>query len=89
MNYSPVADLDLGADLRHVSSRYADSANTLSDGAYTLLGAYASLKLDRRTRLVLRGKNLTDKIYAESFSGANMVYLGTPRTIDLSIQASF
>ena len=89
LTYRPLAKLELGSDLRHVSARYANSANTLSGDAYTLLGAYASYQLDRRTRIVLRGKNLTDKIYAESFSGTNMVYLGRPRTVDLSIQVSF
>ncbi len=89
LSYSPVPRVELGADLRYVSSRYANSANTLSDGGYTLLGAYVSYKLDRRTRLVARCKNLTDTIYAESFSGTNMVYLGAPRTFDLSIQTSF
>ena len=81
--------LELGADLRYVSARYADTANTLRDDAYTLVGASASYKLNRTTRLVLRGKTLTDKIYADSFSGSTMAYLGQPRTIDLSIQSSF
>ncbi len=89
LTYRPLPAVELGADLRYVSSRYADTANTLSDDAYTLLGASASYQLDRTTRLVLRGKNLTDKIYAESFSGTGMVYLGQPRTVDLSIQTSF
>lgn len=89
LTYSPLANIELGSDLRHVSSRYANTANTLSGDGYTLLGAYASYQMDRRTRIVLRGKNLTDEIYAESFSGTNMVYLGRPRTVDLSIQTSF
>ena len=89
LTYSPLANVELGSDLRQVSSRYANSANTLSDEGYTLLGAYASYQVDRRTRIVLRGKNLTDEIYAESFSGTNMIYLGRPRTVDLSIQTSF
>ena len=89
LTYSPLPAIELGADLRYVSSRYANTANTLSDDAYTLLGASASYKLDRKTRLVLRGKNLSDKIYAESFSGSDMAYLGQPRTFDLSIQTSF
>jgi iron complex outermembrane receptor protein len=89
LNYSPLARLELGTDLRHVSARYANAANTLSDDGYTLLGAHASYQLDRRTRIVLRGKNLSDRIYAESFSGTNMIYLGRPRSFDLSIQTSF
>jgi len=89
LTYSPLANLELGSDLRHVSSRYANSANTLSGDSYTLLGAYTSYQVDRRTRIVLRGKNLTDEIYPESFSGTNMIYLGRPRTVDLSIQTSF
>lgn len=89
VTYAPIPSVELGADLRYVSSRYANTANTLSEGSYTLLGASASYKLDRKTRIVLRGKNLTDEIYSESFSGTNMVYLGAPRSFDLSIQSSF
>lgn len=89
LTYTPATDWEIGGDIRHVSSRYADSANTVSDGAYNLLGAFVSYRLDRSTRIVARGKNLTDKIYAENLSGTNMAYLGAPRTFDISIQTAF
>jgi len=89
LTYVPAANWELGMDLRHVSSRYADTANTLTGDAYNLLGAFVSYKLNRTTRITLRGKNLSDEIYAENLSGTNMVYLGAPRTFDISVQAGF
>lgn len=87
--YTPIANLEVGGDLRYVSSRYADTANTVYDDAYTLLGAYAAYTFDKRTRVTARIKNLTDKVYAESFSGSSMMYLGAPRMFDVSIQTAF
>ena len=87
--YTPIPSLELGGDLRYVSSRYADTANTVSDADYTVLGAYATYTIDKRTRLTARIKNLTDTVYAESFSGSSMVYLGAPRMVDVSIQTAF
>ena len=89
LSYSPSADWRVGGDLRYVSDRYADAANTLKAESYGLLGAFVQYKLDRKTTLTARIKNLTDKIYAENVSGTNMVYLGAPRTLDLSVQTSF
>lgn len=87
--YSPTAAWEIGADARFVSSRYANTANTVSDEAYTLFGAFASYKIDRATKVTARIKNLTDTIYAENLSGTNMAYLGAPRTFDVSVQTSF
>ncbi len=90
LTWSPLADLQLGGDVRHVGARFADSANTISEGSYNLFGAFASYKLDRNTTLTLRARNLTDKIYSEFLSGTGaMAYLGAPRTFDLSIHARF
>lgn len=86
--YNPTESWELGLDLRYVSSRYADAANTIEDGSYRLLGAHASYQIDRSTRLTLRAKNLTDEIYAEHVS-RNLVYLGAPRTVELSIHTVF
>ncbi|GBG01824.1 hypothetical protein AZSI13_11510 [Azospira sp. I13] len=89
LTWSPHAQWRFGTDLRYVAERYADTANTLKDGSYTLVGAFAQYKLDKKTTFTARIKNLTDKIYAESLSGTNQVYLGAPRTLDLSVQTSF
>jgi iron complex outermembrane receptor protein len=88
LHYRPSAFWDMGADYRYVSSRYADTANTLSHDAYQLLGAYLTYKPNRKTRITLRGKNLTDEIYAENL-GTSMVYLGAPRTFELSVHMAF
>ena len=88
LTYQPSATWELGADYRYVSDRYANTANTLYHDSYQLLGAFVSYKLDRKTKITLRGKNLTDEIYAENL-GTSMVYLGAPRTLDLSIHAIF
>lgn len=92
LTWAPMADLQVGGDMRYVGARFADSANTISEGRYNLFGAFASYKLDRNTTLTLRARNLTDKIYSEflSVSGTGaMAYLGAPRTFDLSIHARF
>lgn len=88
LTYRPLAQWELGADYRYVSSRYADTANTIYHAAYELFGAFVSYKIDRKTTLTLRGKNLTNEIYAENL-GTSMVYLGAPRTFDLSIHTNF
>ncbi|PKO91402.1 MAG: TonB-dependent siderophore receptor [Betaproteobacteria bacterium HGW-Betaproteobacteria-10] len=89
LTYVPAANWQIGADARYVASRYSDSANTISDGAYNLFGAFVSYRLNRTSKLTLRGKNLSDEIYAENLSGSNMAYLGAPRTFDISIQTGF
>lgn len=90
LTWDPTSSIRLGGDLRHVGARYANNANTISEGSYNLLGVFASYKLDRTTTLTFRVKNLTDKIYSESLSGSGgMTYLGAPRTIDLSLNARF
>lgn len=87
--YRPVAALELGVDVRYVSDRFADNANTIYDKGYALWGAFASYKIDRKTKITARIKNLTDEVYAENLGGTNLVYLGTPRTFNVSVQTSF
>lgn len=86
--YTPNADWAMGADYRYVSSRFADTANTIYHDSYQLFGAFLSYKLDRKTKIMLRGKNLADKIYAENL-GTSMVYLGAPRTFELAVHTAF
>lgn len=89
LTFTPNARWELGADARYVSARFGDTANTYRDRAYTLFGAYASYKLDRRTTLTLRGKNLGDEVYAERVNSASMAYLGAPRSVELSLHTRF
>lgn len=78
---------ELGFDARHVSKRYGNTANTLYDSAYTLLGAYAQYQLSDRTTITARVRNATDALYAASVG--SMFYLGAPRTFELALQARF
>lgn len=81
--------LQVGADVRYVSSRFGNAANTVSDDAYTLLGGYATWKLARNAALTARVRNATDEVYAASVTGAPMFYLGAPRTWEIELRASF
>lgn len=82
------AKLQLGLDARYVSKRYGNTANTIWDPAYTLLGASVRYQFTPQTRLTFRAKNLTDKVYAASV-GSGSFYLGAPRSFDLTLQHAF
>lgn len=86
-NFSP--EWQAGVDARYVSSRYGNNANTISDSAYTLYGAFASYRLQKNSSLTARVRNLTDEVYAASVTGTPMFYLGAPRTYELALQTSF
>jgi iron complex outermembrane receptor protein len=76
------------AGVRRVGKVYADAANTLHWPAYTLLDLGLSWKLSQTVSVVGRIRNATDRIYAAN-AGAGQVYLGAPRSADLSLRASF
>jgi iron complex outermembrane receptor protein len=89
VTYNLTPSLSTGVDLRHVSARFGNNANTISDGGYTLLGASLAYRVNKGTSLVLRGRNLTDKVYAASITGTPMFFLGAPRSVDLTLRATF
>jgi iron complex outermembrane receptor protein len=76
-------------DLRGVSSRYANAANTLSTAGYATWGAHVRWKTDRNGELVLRGRNLGDRSYVAYALNTSMVYLGDPRSWELVLRRSF
>jgi iron complex outermembrane receptor protein len=86
--WQPVAAVSLAMDWRHVGQRYANTANTVWDGAYDLLGLTASWQVSRQGVLRARVANLTDRVYAATV-GSNLVYLGPPRTVQLSADWRF
>ncbi|WP_397535840.1 TonB-dependent receptor [Roseateles sp.] len=88
INWQPLDTLGLGLDWRYVGRRFGNTANTLWDGAYHLLGAQATLKLDRNTTLKARVDNLNDQVYAATVS-ASLPYLGAPRSVQASIDWAF
>lgn len=89
LTYNILPALQAGADVRYVSSRYGDVANTFGDAAYTIFGAFASYKLPKYGTLTARIRNLTDEVYAASVTGDQMFYLGAPRSYELSWQSAF
>lgn len=89
LTYSFTPEWQWGIDARYVSSRYGNTANTISDSAYVLYGAFASYRLQKNSSLIARVRNLTDKVYAASITGSPMFYLGAPRTFEVALQSSF
>ena len=78
-----------GVDLRGVSSRHANAANTLSTAGYALWGAHVSWQWSPHTRLTLRGRNLGDRTHVVYALNDSMVYLGDPRSWELVLRQSF
>lgn len=80
--------LELAADWRHVGKRYANTANTIWEGAYELLGLSASWRPGAGVTLRARVHNATDKTYSATL-GSNLVYLGAPRSVSVSMDWTF
>ncbi|MBB1088995.1 TonB-dependent receptor [Lysobacter sp. SG-8] len=78
-----------GVDLRSVSSRYADNANTIRGAGYTLYGANLKWAWGENTTLTLRARNLTDKTWIAYANNASMVYLGEPRALEVAVHTRF
>ena len=98
-NFSTVP-LTLGAALRYVDDRYGDNANNITLNSYSLIDAFASWK-HKSVVVNARVNNLADEDYVSwsdvfylgqndpSFIYANQLLLGSPRTYEVSIAASF
>lgn len=82
------ADIGMSVDWRYVDKRFANTANTIYDKAYDLLGV--GLTWRPMVGLTLQGRvnNVADTAYAATV-GNNMVYLGAPRTVQLSADWRF
>ncbi|MCX6612731.1 MAG: TonB-dependent receptor, partial [Acidobacteria bacterium] len=76
---------NLSGTLRNVGRRYADNANRAPMDAYTTFDAALSYRLERGGTLALRGRNLTDALYAAwSASGGTALRLEAPRSYDIT-----
>ena len=78
----------LAADVRDVSAQWGNVENTQRFRGYTLLGASLSWKVDKNSTLLLRGRNLADKLYIEQ-GDAMQARIGEPRNFDLSLRSTF
>ena len=83
------APLTFGATVRHDGVFYTSNANNFRVAARTTLDAQVSWRAPFG-RLTLRGRNLFNTLYADwSGYGATQVYLGAPRSFDLTLTRSF
>ena len=80
--------LRLGADWRHVGKRYANTANTLWDEAYQLLGLSATLRITPQLTARARIDNVADTRYVASLS-SSLPYLGAPRSVSGALDWQF
>ena len=80
--------LTVAGSIRQVGERWADTANTRMLPSFTTLDSWVSIRLPRKTQLILRGRNLTDELYiprASTTSGR----ISAPRSFEATLTASF
>ncbi|MFD1703079.1 TonB-dependent receptor [Methylopila henanensis] len=79
-----------GAGVRHVGDFYTDNANTIRVDGRTLLDASIAYDVPVGGTLTLRGRNLTNRFYAEwSGYSSTQVYVGAPRSFDVTYSVKF
>jgi iron complex outermembrane receptor protein len=87
--------VEVGASVRHVGGRFVYDDNEILMDPYTIADAYMFIDFDRpaalpkvdKTRLTLRVKNLTNKVYAAYADPGypDQIYLGFPRTYEATL----
>ena len=87
VSYSITPAVTASAGVRHVGKVYADTANTQHWPSYTLLDLGLAWKVTQGTTLTGRLRNATDRIYAAE--ARSQVYLGAPRTFDITLYTAF
>lgn len=87
LTYDFDRDWQAGVDARHVSSVYADNANTRWAPAYSLYGGFLRYRFADDNDLTLRMRNLTDKHYARFIS--QQYYVGEPRNVEMTLHLRF
>jgi iron complex outermembrane receptor protein len=86
-NISPmqrIGPFDLTATIRQVGKRWGDNANTRRVAGFTTLDVAAGWRVRPGTRLMVRGRNLTDRIYTQSVSNT-AGRLEPPRSVDVTL----
>ena len=88
VDWRPNESLTVGADWRHVGRRYANTANTVWDEAYSLLGLTLTLRITPQLTARARFDNVTDTRYVASLS-TSLPYLGAPRSLSGALDWRF
>lgn len=86
-SYAVTPTVTASAGVRHVGKVYANPANTKFWPSYTLLDLGLAWKINRTTTLTGRVRNATDRIHAAEVR--DQVYLGAPRTLDVTLHTAF
>jgi iron complex outermembrane receptor protein len=75
--------------LHHCGHWYTDNANQIRVGDHTTLEAAVTSRL-KFGELTLRGRNLTDELYADYTDiSPDQLTLAAPRSVELSLYARF
>ena len=83
-------DVNAGAGVRYVDSRYADYANTVELPSYTVVDATVSWKALPKTTLGLRLNNLFNRQYAVTqYNGGQQWIMGEPRSFFVTADYAF
>jgi iron complex outermembrane receptor protein len=85
-NISPtqrIGRLVLTGTIRQVGKRWGDNANTRRVAGFTTYDAAVGYHIGPGTRITLRGRNLTDRIYTQSVSNT-AGRLEPPRSLDVT-----
>ncbi len=86
--YEPTPVWELGVGTRYVDSVYANSANTQKLPSYTLFDAFAAYSVNAHLDVTVRGRNLSDKVYAYTGS-RTQYYVAEPRSVELSLDLKY
>lgn len=79
----------LTGSVRHNGGFFTSNANNVKVNAFTTFDASIAWRTKLGT-LTLRGRNLTDKFYADwSGYASGLVFIGAPRSIEFSLTRSF
>lgn len=90
VTYAPRAlPVSLTASARHNGDFYTSNANDVKVAGFTTFDASVAWNAPFGT-LTLRGRNLTDRFYADwSGYASGLVFIGAPRTAELSFSKAF
>jgi iron complex outermembrane recepter protein len=83
-----IGRFDVSAILRQVGARWGDNANTRRVGSYTTIDAAVGWRLRPGSRITLRGRNLSDRIYTQTTS-QSAGRLEPPRSVDVTFTTDF
>lgn len=90
LTYTPgTLPITLSAGVRYNGGFYTSNTNTVKVNSFTTYDAAIAWNADFGT-LSLRGRNLSDELYADwSGYASGLVFLGAPRSVDLTFRKSF